>query len=1359
MLFAFDATSNYKFKRLTNFEGLPSNSVQKIYQGPDGYIWISTRDGLYQYDGLKTTFYKSNFLNPELLTSNNIYCVSEDDFFRLWIGTYKGLNILHRKTGVIEKVENSFLDNNTINVILHSKDNKTFLGTEEGLFQYIYENDSLIQYDLELTKNILPQTPIKSLIEDSYGQIWIGTWGNGLFRYNPDLNVFYSYPKLLEGNIAHEIFEDSKKRIWIGTWGDGLLLLNNAYDVENVSWQVYGAGSSESDLPSNIIYSLSEDVHSQNIWIGTRLGLSILTDEKKGEFINYYPGESESTISNNEVNSIVFDEQGVMWLGLLRGGINIVNTKKTLFTSYQFEELKKDLKTNSIACLHVDKDYMWLGVSGYGLVMYDIKRKQYQLPLNNEEYNYSAVPALFCIQKMELDGQIWLGTYNSGIYIYDKNRPSKNKIEHYTSTNAPWISGHQFFEIYEDSNNNRWIGSNFGFTMVSPTFEYVRFDEIDHEGVSLKTLIVNDIIEGEKNEFWIASINNGIYKVKGEGFEISDYSIENYSLKNNKTNNNNFSSLFKDYKGNIWAGSEGGGLSYFDREKNIFLPLHEKWKLPGDAVYLITNDDFGNLWLGTNQGLVKVQFNDSNFDEVKIKTYSTSDGLLNNSFLKKSFYKTKEGIFFLGGNYGLNSFNPLTLEEQEFDFPPLVITDIKIHNKPLKDFSKTEREKITSYIPQFSENLTLDYKNNNFTIEFSVLGFDQPDNFAYSYKLENFDTDWKYTQEDRQFAFYNNLKPGNYKFVLKSTNANGVWNDDFISLKINVLPPPWLTWWAYSIYLLVFVTVIYVIYRTASARINLKNELKIREVQKSKSDELNHAKLQFFTNVTHEFYTPLTIISASVDDLKKEAPQFMQSHYEVMNNNINRLIRLLQQILEFRKAESGNLKLIVSKGDLASFVSNNIDSFRPLIKKKKLNFFVEISPKPFHAFFDPDKLDKILYNLISNASKYNRANGNITIKLSKDENLKRAIISVKDDGEGLSKSAQTNLFQRFYEGDYRKFKTVGTGIGLSLTKDLVTLHGGTITVESIKGKGAEFIVKIPYLREDYNEIDIDDELYIEPEEVVTKEPAVEPEDNDIINDESDKKIILLVEDNLELLEMMQNLLKSEYDVFTATNGAEALEVVKNNDIDLIVSDIMMPIMDGVELCSRIKTDIEFSHIPILLLTAKTSELDMIDAYDSGADGYLTKPFNLTLLQSRIKNLLKSRSEKYNNIKNQLVFEVQDFDYTSLDEEFLNKAVEFINNNISNPDYDQTQFADDMGVSKSTLFRKMKSLTGMTYVSFIRNIRLKTACQIMKEKENMRVSELAYAVGFNDPRYFSSCFKKEFGVTPLEYYEKYSNTDE
>lgn len=590
---------------------------------------------------------------------------------------------------------------------------------------------------------------------------------------------------------------------------------------------------------------------------------------------------------------------------------------------------------------------------------------------------------------------------------------------------------------------------------------------------------------------------------------------------------------------------------------------------------------------------------------------------------------------------------------------------------------------------------------------------------------------------------------------MKATNENGEWSGYVRELTVVVLPPFWATWWAYLLYVIIVSVIGVSIYRTAKNRILLRNALRLREIEKAKAEELNHAKLQFFTNITHELLTPLTIISATVDELKTQAPSH-NDLYTVMNSNIQRLIRLLQQILEFRKAETGNLKLRVSPGDIAAFVKNAAESFQPLVKKRKIHFSFLCDPESMIGYFDMDKLDKILYNLLSNAAKYNKEDGFIQVSLSYDETDKDFILlKIKDNGKGISKEKQKNLFKRFYEGDYRKFNTIGTGIGLSLTKDLVELHGGTISVESEVDHGTEFMVRIPIERSYYDEEQIDDEAISLMQNPVNYEDTQEDADVETQEVTIKANTILLVEDNGELLHLMTKLLSREYNVFTAQNGKEGIAVLEKEDVDLIVSDVMMPEMDGIEFCKYVKGHLEMSHIPMILLTAKNKEEDRAEAYEIGADAFISKPFNLTVLHARIRNLLKYKERMARDFKNQIVFEVKDLNYTSLDEDFIQRAIHCVNNHLEDPNFDQAQFADEMRTSKSTLYKKLKSLAGLNTSSFIRNVRLKAACRIMEEKgTNVRVSELAYAVGFNDPKYFSSCFKKEFDMLPSEYIERF-----
>lgn len=739
-------------------------------------------------------------------------------------------------------------------------------------------------------------------------------------------------------------------------------------------------------------------------------------------------------------------------------------------------------------------------------------------------------------------------------------------------------------------------------------------------------------------------------------------------------------------------------------------------------------------------------------NDFSTRIYTSADGLQDNFIVNSSC--SRNGELFFGGHKGYNSFFPDKMEipSQETNF---LITDIKIFNHSFSNLPVELQQKISPVMPTYTSKIELPHKYNNFSIEFAALTYKNPELNRYAYRLQNFDRDWQYTDADRRFAYYNNLPSGTYTFQLKATNENGEWSGYVRELTVVVLPPFWATWWAYLLYVIIVSVIGVSIYRTAKNRILLRNALRLREIEKAKAEELNHAKLQFFTNITHELLTPLTIISATVDELKTQAPSH-NDLYTVMNSNIQRLIRLLQQILEFRKAETGNLKLRVSPGDIAAFVKNAAESFQPLVKKRKIHFSFLCDPESMIGYFDMDKLDKILYNLLSNAAKYNKEDGFIQVSLSYDETDQDFILlKIKDNGKGISKEKQKNLFKRFYEGDYRKFNTIGTGIGLSLTKDLVELHGGTISVESEVDHGTEFMVRIPIERSYYDEEQIDDEAISLMQNPVNYEDTQEDADVETQEVTIKANTILLVEDNGELLHLMTKLLSREYNVFTAQNGKEGIAVLEKEDVDLIVSDVMMPEMDGIEFCKYVKGHLEMSHIPMILLTAKNKEEDRAEAYEIGADAFISKPFNLTVLHARIRNLLKYKERMARDFKNQIVFEVKDLNYTSLDEDFIQRAIHCVNNHLEDPNFDQAQFADEMRTSKSTLYKKLKSLAGLNTSSFIRNVRLKAACRIMEEKgTNVRVSELAYAVGFNDPKYFSSCFKKEFDMLPSEYIERF-----
>ena len=1360
------------FKSSSILNSLPSKDVQSVYQDRDGYIWISTRNGLFQYDGYSITTYKSNLYRPDLLTNNNIYCVAEDAQHRLWIGTYSGLNVLDKQTGQIRKIDDPEINGIGISQILVTSDNRILFATEGGLLEYLEDGNRFSVFNQDNTGGVFPKTTVKSLFEDDRGDIWIGTWSQGLFRYEKRTGEYWKYPQMNSGNSAHVVFQDSHKNIWVGTWGAGLHLLHDAYNPEKTTWTTFTHDENRSGtISDNLIYAISEDLNTNSLWVGTRSGLSILSlrdmEMLHWSFENCYSGESENSITSSEVASLLRDRQGIMWIGMIGGGVNMANTRKAKFNLDRLSEAKRILKSNSVRSILLDDEgQLWMGISTYGFGVEDRRTGKFthhgQMP---DFSSYRGISTVMSIMQSPSTGHIWIGVYNGGAYEIDKSAPVGKRVKAYNSSNAPWMCNSCIYYICEDSKQNLWFATKSGISMRAADGTPVRFDSLKVGDVAVRDMVVMQLVEGHDSEMWLASNTHGVIRIQGSGNSLSGYTFSAYSVSNGKLNSDYANCIYKDVEGRIWVGTGGSGLSLYDAVEDVFLPVHKLWNLPGDAVTNIQSDKKGNLWLGTNAGLSRLTV-PRDLQNVTYRLYTTSDGLQDNIFNRGASFVASDGEMFFGGHRGYNSFYPDKQDEQVFS-SPVVITDIKVFNQSWTALSDKERSEISNLSPRFTDKIVLDYKRNNFSIEFSALEYANPERNRYAYRLDGFDAGWQYTDASKRFAYYNNLKSGTYTFYVKSSNSNGIWDENIQTVKVVILPPPWKTWWAYTLYIIVLLGISWYIYRIVRNRIRLRNALHLREMEQAKSEEINHAKLQFFTNITHELLTPLTIISASVDELKQTAPAYKEQ-YDVMTHNINRLIRLLQQILEFRKAETGNLKLKVLQGDLVLFVRRSLDGFRPLMKKKDIRFTIQSDADKCLAFFDPDKLDKILYNLLSNASKYNKPGGKVGIELNCDEVNGIACIIVKDNGPGIPKESQKNLFKRFYEGDYRKFNTIGTGIGLSLVRDLVTLHHGSISVESEEGKGAAFKIQFPVHRFAYSEDEIDDAVTlldsdgidaVQEDVVITDAQADILEENIIPVEQSAAEkshTLLLVEDNEDLLGLMVKLLGGDYTIHTATNGKEALEVVELEDIDLIVSDVMMPVMDGIEFCRNIKGNFDTSHIPLIMLTAKKQEEDRVEAYESGADAFITKPFNLSVLHARIGNLLKSRERVMKDFKKQLVFEAKELNYTSMDEDFLQRAIDCVNRHLDDPNFDQTQFLEEMNTTKSTFFRKLKSLTGLTYVSFIRNIRMKAACRIMEEKKHVRISELAYAVGYNDPRYFSSIFKKEIGMQPSEYMERFTS---
>lgn len=1338
--------TDLKFRPLPTTTALPSSEVRNIYQDKQGYIWISTYNGLVRYDGYSTLLFRPNSNSPEKSINAYVNIVAEDNESKLWIGTHGGLYVFDKKTEIMERVTYPDLRISYIEALLCSRNGDVWVGCNKGLFVKKNGNKTFEH----VTDNIFNEqnNDVKSIIEGKNNNIWIGTWNNGLFRYDTVNKIFFHYKGINSSESAHILFEDKVNNLWVGTWRHGLIKITNPYDIKNYSLTHFVHDSNNhNSLSDDIVYSIAQDSNTGNIWVGTRRGLSILDINKTCKtdaFTNYLPSNEDNyKLPFNEVDALLSTKDGTMWIGMLGGGVCMANTNNMQFLFDPLNNLKKDFQTSSVRTVfRYNENRFWLGIMGFGLVMYDTNTKQYKHYKDIPGFsNLNIVSSVNDIIYYSYKKEFVFATWDDGLWFFD----GKN-VKTINHSNCPILNDVCIFSICEDKEGNLWIGTRSGLFIMDINGDIFSINDIiPEEKRAIPQSSIFSIKCDDNGNIWVATPTDGVWRIHKKN---DRYHCSMYNVKNNNMQSIGAISLLVDSNDRVWAGTNGNGLDIYDRTNDCFVSVYNDIFDEGDVVLSIIEDNTGNLWFPTYTKMFKLSITDKG---TNVFSHSIEYGLQNNMFNRNSCFKDKNGDLFFGGVNGLTYFSPDKIKHEKSN-SNIVITDFKIYGKSVRNIDIKTRNDIMKSSIDYTDRFTINHKQNNFSIDFSLLNYTDHNANRYKYKLVGYDKNWNNISSGRYSAYYSNLPAGEYEFMVKGENINGVWYDNIKSVYIKILPAPWLSWWAFVIYSIVFILLVYFFVRFINNRIEIRQALKLSIIENHKLEEVNHAKLQFFTNITHELLTPLFIISASIDELKLHYPELKKTTVP-MSDNIQRLTRLIQQILEFRKIENGKQKLRVSEGNITKFIASSVAAFSPLVRKRKLNIIFEKSEKDIIGYFDIDKMDKIIYNLLSNSSKYTSEYGTITIKESYDTSSGIFTISVNNPSEELSKEKLEHIFERFYEGEYRKFHTIGTGIGLSLTKDLVLLHHGSINVESSKESGVTFIVRIPLNHDAYNSEEIENITTYDNGSIYTE---VEDETESIISDKYEsytkgdtKYTILIVDDNDELRQVMLSLISDYYNVLQAADGNEAISILTNENVDLVLSDIMMPEMDGYELCSRIKEKFETKHIPVILLSAKTSDSDRVKGYGVGADGYLCKPINTNVLIAKINNLLKKNETDIKDSRKKLVFEAKDINYTSQDEEFLKLAMDIVNTNLQDPNFDSSAFSSHMGMSRTALNEKLKQLTGMTPASFLSNVRLQAAFKLIQESRKIRITELAYSVGFNDPKYFSLCFRKKFGISPKE----------
>jgi signal transduction histidine kinase/ligand-binding sensor domain-containing protein/DNA-binding response OmpR family regulator len=1309
---------------LSILHGLTSNDVRQVMQDSDGYIWIATREGLCRFDGYRIKTYKSSLYTPDLLSNNRLNVIAEDRDRRIWIGTDDGLNILDKTTEKVGKIAPGCLRNNNIQALCISRRNQVWIGTSNGLYRYIAEKDSFVLYDEANTGGEFRGYNIKTLYEDYFGNIWIGTWSEGLTRIDGETGVFYSYPQINARNSAHVVFEDSNHDIWLVTWGDGLVRLENPYNTATVRYITYRCDGRPGSLPDNTVYALAQDHNTGRLWVGSRSGVSILNNSSDPySFTNYLPDQSD--LPYNEVNSIICDNTGLMWLGFLGGGVSTVNTAEPVFTTNPLREVKKRKQTNNVRSIMMDdRGLIWLAIGNSGLVTYDPASDRYTFMEELPGFRENPLQSIHHIR--QIGNAYWFAAYGQGVFVYNPGLEPGN-LKLLSDLTQPALSDSRALYVYEDHNHLIWIGTHNGLSIYNPGTDEMRIETSFGIKDENKAYAVNQIIQSDRGTIWTATNEDGIFRLTIDPNTSEIIETRHYSTKNGRLNNNHIQCIFCDGKGRIWVGANGGGLNLFDEPNDTFVCMQQEYNLPGDLVSNITEDRQGNLWLGTLGGLVRLK-------DGKAGLFTTADGLPDTHFNPHALFQTPDGEIFIGSHNGYSRFDPAGPNGRQND-SPVVITDILIFNRSLETLDPQLRNTISAQAAGYTQKICLPYKYNNFSIEFAALNYLNPLQSKYAYKLDGYDREWQYVDATKRSTSYNNLENGHYTFYLKSLNASGSWSETKV-LQVEILPPFRRTWKALALYLALVAVIVLFILKTVRNRLLLMNEIRIKDMEKSQIESLNLERLRFYTNITHELRTPLTLILGPLEDLLDDSklPGYYHSKIKLIHDSATRLLNLITQILEFRKTETQNRHLTVSKGDLAGLVKEIGLRYRELNRNDNVKIRTSVETDRTTLYFDPEVITMILNNLLSNAVKYT-PEGEISLTLSSVEEKGETYteIRVSDTGYGISPGDLPRIFDRYYQAR-NKHQVSGTGIGLSLVKSLVDLHQGIISVESREGKGTTFRFRI-----------LTDNHY---------ENSLHAEEHVADGNRASLPAVLVVEDNDDIRSYIIESLTVQYKTLSAVNGREGLELAQKRIPDIIVSDVMMPEMDGIELCRKIKEDVRTSHIPVILLTAKDSAQDKAEGYKSGADSYLTKPFGSQLLLARINNLMESRRNlaqqilsQAGNIKPAKTLPVPRIN--KLDEEFLQKITAIIEKNIANDNLSLAYLTTQINMSQSTFYLKIKGLTGISPNKFIRKIRLRNSAELLLTGQ-YNISEAAYRSGFNDLDYFRECFKEEYGMTPTEY---------
>lgn len=1312
------AQQNLKFTALTTKNGLSSNEVNAVLKDRYGWVWFATADGLNRFDGTNFTVYRHRDGDTASLPVNEILALYEDKAGRLWIGTGGGSLVYYDRThdtfhqyreGPVWKK----LQTEPILAIAGDHLGRLWVSGFNGLLIIDLKNNKTTRPPLYNYKG--PAVAI-GLFEDSKHRMWAGT-NSGLFCFNLDNGALKQYvhddqdkssigPGAIKG-----IAEDSSGKIWFGT--------------RNGLSQLQPGERGFNNFLNMRIFAIAPD--NGNLWLGTAQGLVIFnTRDLKSEY--YQPVlRNNYSLSAKALSSIFIDKSGIYWIGTYKGGVNKFDRNLALLDVKLTNLFDRGGLSgpNVNAFAEQEKGKVFIGTDN-GLQLFDRNSGLFKTVIIDRQKETSENGIAILSLKYEKNGNLWIGTFQNGLYILNTGT---GRCEHLMAKNtARSISQNDVYAIEEDQAGRIWIGTNGGgIDIYNPkTGKFNKYQQL-FDGSHLRKPVNNyirTITPVNSDEIWVGTWGGGIAV-----FNINTGGISVYNKAINALPNDLVLSVLQDQAGAVWVSTNGGGINKFDAKAARFSRYSENEGLVNDLVYKILQDKNGLFWLSTGRGIISVDMG-----QRKINIYNKQNGVQDSPFIRGAGIESSDGMLFFGGQDGFNYFDPQKLPENN-EVPRVVLTSLKVDNNLVSAGKNSPVQQQIS----IAKEIRLAY-HQNFSISYTALNYTDARQDQYAYMLKNFDKNWNYVGH-ASTAYFTNLDPGAYTFLVRTSNGKGTWSQVPTSILIKVSPPWWRTIYAYFIYVLTAAGILFYIRYRGIKEIKRKLAIEQEKKEAQRMHELDVMKINFLTNLSHEFRTPISLILAPVEKLMSiRTGENVYREVSVIKRNARRLLNLVNQLLDFRKMEAHELRLNLSGGDLIAFIKDAADSFKDISERRKIGFEFQTEVESLPARFDADKIERTIFNLLSNAFKFTGAGGLVTVNLSVVYQPEASIkIIIADSGVGIPQSEQFRIFEKFFQHDTPEtILNQGSGIGLSITKEFIELHNGHIMVESEPGKGTAFTVILPII-EARGQV-----MVQEPDNNSGNESA-----RPVIAANNEKYSILLVEDNDEFRHYLKESLEKSYNVAEAANGQEGWQKVLSGHPDLVVSDISMPVMDGIDLCRKIKTDKRTNFIPVILLTALSGEENQVKGLQTEANDYLTKPFSFEILSTKIINLIILNKRLKDTFSRQIQMITPEMEVQSPDEKLMNDISVFIEERLNDSEFSIGALSKHLGMSRTSLYNKMFELTGQPPVDYVRNIKLQKAASLL-EKSHYTIREIAFMTGFATPGYFSKLFKEKYNLSPSEF---------